>query len=371
MRIALFSETYWPVPDGVARFLYDFKKELLRMGDSVFVFTAAGDGDFTFPALHFVLYPQYKVAVMRTSFIEKVLRNYEVDIVHIHTPFSIGTAGYIAARRVGIPVIGTVHTNFLRMAESLQGSRYLYQFVKLLWKFSKKLYNRCDRVTAPTSLFSEELMKMGYKKVYPTPLGIDIDKFQKDVSYKDIINKYDIEEELVYLYLGRLTLDKGIHHLIRAFKIALSKIDACLLIGGKGPYFEKLVNLTNNLKIEKNVKFLGYVKEEDKPKLMKLSKAVILPSKADTLGIVLLEAMASGSIAIGANKGGIPEVIRDGETGFLFEYGDIDKLSKILVEVAKNDYGELKERAYHEVKKKYSIKACVERFKGHYLSLLR
>jgi len=113
--------------------------------------------------------------------------------------------------------------------------------------------------------------------------------------------------------------------------------DAKLLIGGDGPEKENLVTLCSMLKLDENVKFFGYIPEERMPQVYASADIFVLPSivtrHGDTegLGVVLLEAIASGIPVIGSDIGGIPDIIEDGKTGLLVEPKSADDLAKKII----------------------------------------
>lgn len=131
MRIAIFSETFLPTPDGVAHFLGNFSRQLVKMGHEPHIFTTGrligGDGDaegyiHRFKSIKFPLYAQYRISPEPFIGALRTVKKLDVDVIHIHTPFFMGTAGFICSRVLEIPLVGTFHTNFLDMADSISSS---------------------------------------------------------------------------------------------------------------------------------------------------------------------------------------------------------------------------------------------------------
>lgn len=167
--------------------------------------------------------------------------------------------------------------------------------------------------------------------------SLDIQKFKPQKT--DFKEKLGIEKNTkIILFLGLLVEKKGINFLISAFKLVLSEFkDAILIIGGHGPESDFLKNLAEELKIKDKVIFLGEVKSNETPRLFNIADVFVLPSiidshgETETLGVVLLEAMACGIPVIASNVGGIPDII-DETNGFLIEQKNIEEISqKILL----------------------------------------
>jgi len=159
--------------------------------------------------------------------------------------------------------------------------------------------------------------------------GIDLDRVKKSPR---------ISLPYPYFFAARrLSPDKGIDILIRSFaKVTVIHPEIKLLIAGSGNEKDGLVNLVNHLDISDRVEFLGELEPTKVFGYMKGALAHICPSRAEGGGIVNLEAQAAGCLSIGSNIGGIPEYIKDKETGLLFESQNIDDLAKILISVTRN-----------------------------------
>ncbi len=154
-------------------------------------------------------------------------------------------------------------------------------------------------------------------------------------SFDNAIDKY---EKPTILYLGRIKKYKSIDHLIYAFDKVLKIIpDAQLNIVGSGDYLEQLKELTVKLKLGDKVNFAGYVSEEKKVEYLRRSHVAVYPSLKEGWGLTNIEANACGTAVIAANSPGLRDSVKDGETGFLYEYGDIDQLAEKLKKILMND----------------------------------
>jgi len=157
--------------------------------------------------------------------------------------------------------------------------------------------------------------------------GIDNDTYHFDSS----ISKYDVP---TILYLGRVKKYKSIDHLIISFSRVVKKIpDARLTIVGTGDYLNRLRALAESLKISGRINFAGYVSERDKVEFLRRSHVAVYPSSKEGWGLTNIEANACGTTVIAANSPGLRDSVVDGQTGLLYEYGDIEQLAGSLIKI--------------------------------------
>lgn len=373
MRIAIFSETYLPTPDGVAHFLGCFTRELVKMGHEPHVFTTGRltgeDGDVEdyvhrFKSIRFPLYGQYRISPEPFIGALRAVKGLDFDVIHIHTPFFMGTAGFICSRVLEMPIVGTFHTNFLDMAESISTSTVFRGFVHFAWKYSRGLYRRCDLLTTSSKITAEALQEKLRREVLVIPHGIDVEKFTRAIGGIDVRERYRISRDsAIVTYLGRLTLDKRVHTIIDAFVTVRGMRKACLVIAGVGPERGSLEERAKALGIDGDARFTGYIEEEVKAALLRQSSVVILVSKADLVPLVLVEAMACGTPVIGSRAGGIPNLIEDGKTGILVRGEDPKELSrKILDVLSEDDLSAMTNNAKDYVMHNYSTQVAARAF---------
>jgi len=157
--------------------------------------------------------------------------------------------------------------------------------------------------------------------------GIDSELYKYDPSET-------CYEKPTILYLGRIKKYKSIQDLIRAFKIAKEKVpQAQLMIVGSGDYLEQLKSLANDLGLTDDVEFPGFVTSEDKVTRMRKAHVAVLPSLKEGWGLTNIESNSVGTPVIAANVPGLKDSVKHGETGFLFEHGNINQLSEQLVQM--------------------------------------
>ena len=201
--------------------------------------------------------------------------------------------------------------------------------VRLVWPIFKKIFLKADHIQAISNFLADWARKIGYKgDLSVVSNGVDTQKFKIQPSSRaqvegnskfkiaDFKEKLKIKsEERVIITVSRLVKKNGVEDIIKAAQDLRFK----LLIIGKGEQEEYLKDLTKKLNLEDNVLFLGEVSHKDLPQYLWISDVFVRPSLSEGLGNAFLEAMAAGVPAIGTKVGGIPDFLREGETGLFCE----------------------------------------------------
>ena len=285
---------------------------------------------------------------------EKALDEFKPDIVHVNNFQRQLTASVIdAAKERNIPVVFTAHDvqaicpAILMMdpsrniCEECMGGKYINCIKKKCIKNSMlksvlgaiegsyyrntKVYTeKIDFVLPPSEFYMNKLIKDGIPKDKITYIHnfIDVDAF--DVK---------TEDDGYALYFGRLSREKGIINLINAF----AKLEkGTLYIAGDGPEKAEVEEVVKENKLEKRVKLLGFLNKEEMKETVRKCKFVVVPSIwYENCPYSVIETLCTGKPVIGANIGGIPELVKDNENGFIYQYDDINELAekmKILFE---------------------------------------
>ncbi|MCX8173571.1 MAG: glycosyltransferase [Thermoplasmata archaeon] len=340
MRIAMFTETYPPTADGVATYVASLKNALENLGHEVIVFTASrGEkekGIHRHHALTVPFYRQYRMAVFPYYKAYTLLKKFRPDVVHLHTPFAVGSAGFLAARALRVPVVGSFHTNIKDMSKSVKSVLANRAFVAMGWRYSLGIYWRCNALTVPSKIVRDFILASAIKP-FKTSIRVvwtlpELEKLVTGIEGFDGRRALGLGDRFVVTFLSRLTKDKGIYTFLEC---AEKCGDVVFLVGGTGPE-ERYVRDWIKRKGLKNVKFLGFVEEEKKPGILAASDVFVLPSFADTFGIVLIEAMACGAVAVGTDAGGITEFLRHRENGMVFHAGDVEGLVRVVRELQRD-----------------------------------
>lgn len=350
MKIAYFTDTFLPQVNGIATLLANQARALGEMGHQVLIFTPKLDDIprekfqaknvrvVHLPTVPALIYTEYKLGVFGLPRVLSYLTRFNPDIIHFHSPFTVGMDAVMAAKILKKPLIGTVHMYFTD-SEYLRWVKYKLA-VKLLDKISQGylnfMFGQCDMVLAPSKNLVSELFKNGFKK--PTlhlPNSVMLKK-PKSLSEKEkvlIKKKYSLKEKVV-LHFGRLSYEKNIDTLIRSFKKVLEKDqNVSLLIIGDGPSKKSLKKLAKNLRIEKNVIFTGFIEHQFliSSGLLNIGDVFATASTMENQPMAVLEAMLFGLPVVGVKQAGLIELVSN--NGFLVKAGDEKDLAEKIATI--------------------------------------
>ena len=256
----------------------------------------------------------------------------KADIIHTHWLIPQGFIGAVLHRIMGIPHVATVHGSDLALIRNST----------LLTAICSFIIRNSDAVTVNSSYTRQLLVSLvpgAERKIQIVPMGVDCQKFIIEAG-SGTLNKF--ASNRIILSVGRLINWKGTIYLINAMPEVIQRFpDALLLIAGSGPEKETLIKRVHELGLDQSVKFLGVVDTAVLPSLYHSADVFVLPSinkdgKTEALGVVLLEAMASGCPVVGSNVGGIPDIITDGENGFLVLEQDSGMLTEKVVRILRD-----------------------------------
>jgi glycosyltransferase involved in cell wall biosynthesis len=319
MRIALFTETFLPKVDGIVTRLKHTVDHLQRMGDQVMVFSPEGglreykgakiQGVSGFPL---PLYPELKLALPRPS-IGEALTDFRPDLIHVVNPAVLGLAGIYYSKSMDIPLVASYHTHLPKYLEHYG----LGMLEGLMWEIIKAMHNQAQLNLCTSTAMQAELSEHGVEHVAVWQRGVDTELFRPELANVGMRNRLSQghPDAPLLLYIGRLSAEKEIDRI----KPVLEAIPgARLALVGDGPHRAELEahfagTFTN---------FVGYLAGEELASAYASADAFIFPSRTETLGLVLLEAMAAGCPVVAANSGGIPDIVTDGVNGFMFNPAD-------------------------------------------------
>lgn len=214
--------------------------------------------------------------------------------------------------------------------------------VYLPWKFkkiiSKLVLENAKAVVVLTQNMKKELEGFYIKNIFIIPNGVELSKFE-NLPKAGVRKELKIDEaENVALFVGSFKAVKGVKYLIEALNIVKEKKIRCrLLLVGSGEEGEELKKLSKKLGLMESINFIGSVKNEEIPKYMTASDIFVLPSLSEGLPVVILEAMASGLPVLATKAGGLPEIIKNGENGFLVEPKNSEQIAEKILYLFFND----------------------------------
>lgn len=334
MKIAMFTDTYEPQKNGVVTSIKIFTKYLRKMGHEVHIFCPESPGFrqssnvHTFKSMRFVKYPEYRIGVPHYLPILKK----RFDIVHVHTPASLGLFGILFANYHKIPTIGHFHTLLPEYTHYIT-KRAKNLTKRSMWNFLSLFYNRCDCVIAPSNHIKKLLEKRIKSKVYVIPTPIEFkNKFKNKAKLrKKYKRKYNLfEKDKILLHVGRITKEKNITSIIHALKKIRSK-NIKLIISSDGPYKEELEKKVRNMK---NIIFTGYLSDDKLDDIYSLSDGFVFASKTETQGIVLLEAVNNRLPIVALDAPVISDFIAENKIGLVAM--STDDFARKISELLKN-----------------------------------
>jgi len=349
MNIGIFTETFLPNIDGVVVSILNMNKLLVDRGHKISVFTAGGGPEevdgcrvFRTKGLGLPSYKGYKLGIPSLKIMNQLVKG-GADIIHSRGPFTIGLMAKHMSKIMKLPIIGTFDTpiqdylHYLPVAGKFKTSKDA--LTKIAIKYSMWYYNRCDLVTAPSVTIKKDLEKMGCKKrIEVLSNGVDINRFSPENYSEELRSKLCSNDERMIFHVGRITKEKGVDVLLKAARaLKLEGLRFKLVIGGKGPVLDDLKAMSRNLGISDSVVFAGFISDEDLPKYYATADVFATASIVETQGIVMLEAMASGTPVVGAQAGAIPELVRDDINGFVFKPTDHKQAAEKLINVIGNE----------------------------------
>lgn len=354
MKILLGTDNFYPNVNGAAVFTYELAKGLVKKGHGVFIIAPARKfkdtvsklEGITVYGIRSIMIPQIihpakiriPVAINQTK-IKKIITDIGPQIIHVQDHFMIGSILVKVGRELGIPLIGTNHfmpENFLH---------YLYPpaFAKILlsefaWKQFAGIYKHLDVITAPSKTAVLLIKDFGFKNpIIPVSCGVNLDRFNPKNKGSYLKKRYKITDKRpIVLYVGRLDQEKNIDLIIKAFADVIKSVDATLVLAGKGKEAANLVNLVKQLSIDKKVVFTGFVSAFDLPFLYPLASVFTIAGIAELQSIATLEAMASGLPVVATKAIALPELVKHGKNGYLFNQGNINQLTSQIIKILKN-----------------------------------
>jgi 1,2-diacylglycerol 3-alpha-glucosyltransferase len=382
MKILTATDTYYPDVNGAAYFTYRLATLLAKRGHNVFVMcpsrsfknTISTDEEvavYGIRSIHLPVYQNFRISpLFILGTVRRVIREISPDIVHIQNHFLIGKEAVSAARKLGIPVIGTNHfmpenlTHYLQLPAIAE--RWLQRFA---WRQFVRVFEQLDFVTTPTKTATTLLVKAGLKKkVVPVSCGIDLERFKPSNDGAYLRRRFDIPtDKPVLLYVGRLDKEKRIDMILRALPDILRVTSVHLVVAGIGKEKQSLEELTEKLGIQQEVTFAGFVPDQDLQNIYTVADLFVTAGIAELQSIATMEAMASGLPVVAVNAMALPELVHDGENGYLFSDGDSQMFAEKVVAILSNQTmrAEMSKKSL-EIIKNHDINKVIEKYESIY-----
>lgn len=324
MRIAVFTNCYHPLVNGVVGAVSLLRKGFLELGHQVDIFAPQFDdyidaepGIYRYPAVDLTRKIKYPVAIPYSPEIARVLKDMDFDIIHSHHPFVLGPLALKLARSRKRPIVYTFHTQYD------QYTHYVPLPSPLVRWFSKNQVRRfaqsVDQITTPADTARQILLEYGVTndiQVIPNPT--DLTRFQ--TANGDWVKKeYRLSKEKVLINIGRVAPEKNLGLLLQSFRIILTKAPepVKLMIVGDGPALQGLKELASELGIAEQVIFTGMVDPKLVPDYLTAADLFVMTSKTEVKPLAQLEALAAGVPIVAVSAAGANDTITSGRNGLL------------------------------------------------------
>lgn len=306
LRLGFFTEIYRPVVNGVVASVEALADGLRARGHEVYCFAphmpgyVEADGPvFRMPSLPLPSTP-YRLTLPLVS--RRNLNNVikRLSLVHVHSPFVTGWMGARYARRYGMPLVYTYHTQLEAYAHYVPFEANATRFAAT--QLTRTFANSADAVVVPTPAMATRLRELGVTvRIEVVPSGIDLAHFgsgRRDAALRSRIG-IGASDRMI-LYVGRLAKEKNVELLLAALSRA-GDDSLKLVIAGDGPYRADLERRSAEAGVDRRVRFLGVVARDALPGLYASADAFVMPSTTETQGLVIVEAMAAGAHVIAAD----------------------------------------------------------------------
>ncbi|MBX9691816.1 MAG: glycosyltransferase family 4 protein [Cyanobacteria bacterium] len=360
---------------GLSRVVWALSKELAESGVDVHVVTADHPGTLEHELDGLVKVHRVKtqsdttpdfhtwVARLNVGMLQYAIKLHmeePFDVVHAHD-WMVTDAAWVLKSGFGIPIVSTIHaTEQGRMGgihTDLQ--RYVNQ---MEWRLT---YESWKIIVNSHSMIGElkNQFQTPSDKIVLIPNGTDPSHFDFQIDTRALRSTFATEHQRIILYVGRLVNEKGVQVLLGAAPLVLQHYPGTqFLIVGTGYFMDELKGIASRLHVDHNVRFTGYVSDEDLLRLYKIADVVAIPSLYEPFGIVALEGMAANVPVVVSDVGGLKDFVEHMETGITTYAGNSQSLAWGILEVLRNpDLAQrLRENAYSRVQNVYNWKAIAK-----------
>lgn len=408
MRIAMFSDCYYPRVNGVVVSVYSFVQELINRGHIVKVITVDYPDDYEFNKKNnsttgIIDHPNFSlnrlcskeiifskedrlVRLKQWNILKGILDEFQPDILHINSEWLVAYFGAIYAYHRRVPCIFTFHTLW---------EDYIQNYAPILReKISKKIgrdivkfyLKTANHILAPTPQTAQTVIKYGINTpVELLPTGIPDSMFQEDKGEiekvrKDLFSRFpQLKDRKILLFAGRVAKEKNLPFLLPVLQrvnqlleatSSESKQPAALLVAGDGNFMQELKELVAQHGLSQDVFYLGYVERQELTSLYHVSDVFTFPSKTETQGLVTVEAMAAGLPVVAIGEMGTIDVMQGDNGGFMVPE-DVEVFSQKVYQLLTDDalYQE-KSQEGRVWSKRWSMSALTDRLEAAYATCI-
>lgn len=350
MRIGMFTDSYFPQVSGVSTSIKLLRDQLIAEGHEVYIFTTTDpnasiieEGIIRLKSIPFASFDDRRIAIAGFDMCVKLAKQYQLDIIHTHTEFSLGIAGVYVASKLDIPVVHTYHTMYENYTHYIWNGR-LIRRQHVRW-YTRYFCSNVHGVITPSSMTHETLVRYGVKSLMRIiPTGV---KIPDEISH----GRENLREELgipqdsfVLLSLCRLSKEKSVDEVIHNFAhLQVDHPDFYLIIVGDGPHRNILETLAKGYNL-KHVLFVGEVPHTETNSYYQMADLYVSASDSESQGLTYLESLANRLPIIAKRNSYLSSIINESRYGYLYEEPET------LAEGVTNFYNQLLSSEISEIK---------------------
>ena len=325
MRIAIITETFLPKVDGIVKVTCLLLDHLSRRGiEALVIAPRYGDGQRyndvpirSLPSMSLPLYPEARLGFATLS-LYRDLAAFQPDVAHLFHPVMTGIPAMAMLKWMEVPMVTSFHLDYARLANQFRiGALDLGFTSPLIDELTKNVFNWADYSLAPSKLVQRQMQRLGIANVGLWRRGVDASAFNP--AFRSAAMREEMTQgnprETVLLYVGRLSQEKQIEHI----RPTLEQLpNTRLVLVGDGPARPYLERQFAGLPVT----FMGYLRGERLSRAYASADIFVFPSRLETFGLVVIEAMAAGLPVVAARVGGVSDIVSEGVNGYTFDSGD-------------------------------------------------
>ena len=329
MRVAIITETFLPKVDGIVKVTCLLLDHLRARGIEALVIAPrygenAHYNDIpicSLPSICLPLYPEARLGFATFS-LYRELAAFRPDVAHLFHPVMTGIPTMGMLKWMDVPTVTSFHLDYARIANQFKVGLFDLGFARpLIDELTKSVFNWSDYSLAPSRLVQRQMQELGISKVGLWRRGVDASAFHPRFRSAQMRREMTVghPDDTVLIYVGRLSDEKQLEHI----RPALEQLPGTrLALVGDGPARAALERFYADLPVT----FMGYLSGERLSQAYASADIFVFPSRLETFGLVVIEAMAAGLPVVASRVGGVAEIASEGVNGYTFASGDTDAL---------------------------------------------